>query len=222
MFFKSKKGTAPVPSLRPLKLPIKDVELPPDIGGRIGRVLLKGRWYEQEMLDYIRGLGLGGVYLDVGANIGNHSVYFACNTKADRVLSFEPTPRARKQLNKFIELNLLYTKIAVVPYACSDAEGEIAVVESLAQDAAPVKYECKRIDDVVDVPVSVIKMDIEGAEPYALRGAVRVLKESKPIMFIEAHDDRHMKDIMDIIGPIGYKITGKVWNASPTYEFVAS
>jgi FkbM family methyltransferase len=205
----------------PLRLPGKDIKLPEDVAGRIGRVLLKGRWYEQEMLDYIRGLGLSGTYLDVGANIGNHSVYFATNTKAERVLSFEPTPRARRLLNKFIELNTLYSKISVVPYACSDTDGEIEVVESIAQEVPPVKYQCKRIDDIVDVPVSLIKMDIEGAEPFALRGAVRILKESKPIMFIEVHDDNHMKEIMGVVGPIGYKATGKVWNPSPTYEFVA-
>ncbi|MCA1368063.1 DNA (cytosine-5-)-methyltransferase [Bradyrhizobium sp. BRP14] len=201
-----------------LRMPVSDIKLP-EVGGRIGRVLLRGRWYEQEMLDYIRSLGLGGNYLDVGANIGNHSVYFATNTDAQRVFSFEPTRRARTALNKFIELNGLWTKISTIPYACSDAEGEIEVVESVASSAAPVKYPCRRIDDLINVPISLVKMDIEGAEPFALRGAVRVLQESKPVMFIEVHDNKHMDEIMSIIGPIGYKTTGKVWNPSPTYEF---
>lgn len=201
-------------------MPGSDIKLP-EVGGRIGRILLRGRWYEQEMLDYIRSLGIPGNYLDVGANIGNHSVYFATNTEADRVFSFEPTRRARAALNKFVELNGLWTKISTIPYACSDFEGEIEVVESVASTAAPVKYPCRRIDDLINVPISLIKMDIEGAEPFALRGAVRVLQESKPIMFIEVHDDKHMDEIMSIIGPIGYKTTGKVWNPSPTYEFVA-
>lgn len=205
---------------RPLLMPIANIKLP-EVGGRIGGVLLRGRWYEQEMLDYIRGLGVRGNYLDVGANIGNHSVYFATNTDADRVFSFEPTRKARAALNKFIELNGLWTKICTIPYACSDTEGEVEVVESIASTAEPVKYPCRKIDDVIDVPVSLIKMDIEGAEPYALRGAVRVLRESRPIMFVEVHDDKHMKEIMSVIGPIGYRATGRVWNPSPTYEFVA-
>ncbi|WP_167363927.1 FkbM family methyltransferase [Rhizobium mongolense] len=206
---------------RRVLMPISDIKLP-EIGGRIGRILLRGRWYEQEMLDYIRTLGITGNYLDVGANIGNHSVYFAANTEATRVFAFEPTRRARAALNKFIELNSLWTKISTIPYACSDFDGEIEVVESLASSAVPIKYPCRRIDDLINVPVSLVKMDIEGAEPFALRGAVRVLREFKPIMFIEVHDDNHMNEIMSIIGPIGYEATGNVWNASPTYEFVAS
>jgi FkbM family methyltransferase len=206
---------------KPALMPIKDIKLP-EVGGRIGRVLLRGRWYEQEMLDYIRGLGIAGNYLDVGANIGNHSVYFATNTAADRVFSFEPVRRARTVLARFVELNSLWTAITPIPYACSDSEGEVEVVESMAVDEVHVKYQCRRIDDLINLPVSLIKMDIEGAEPFALRGAVRILTEHKPIMFIEIHDDNHMNEVMSIIGPIGYKATGKVWNASPTYEFVAS
>ncbi|MEY9627153.1 FkbM family methyltransferase [Sinorhizobium fredii] len=207
-------------SEKPLLMPVSDIKLP-EVGGRIGRILLRGRWYEQEMLDYIRSLGLGGNYLDVGANIGNHSVYFARNTVADRVFSFEPTRQARTALNKFVELNDLWEKISVIPYACSDQNGEIEVVETFASDKPPAKYPCRRIDDIIRCPISLVKMDIEGAEPFALRGAIRVLSESKPVMFIEVHDDKHMNEIMGIIGPIGYKATGKVWNASPTYEFAA-
>lgn len=203
-----------------LKMPVTDIMLP-EIGGRIGRILLRGRWYEQEMLDYIRTLEIGGNYLDIGANIGNHSVYFATNTAADRVLSFEPIRAARKALNKFIELNALWTKVTPIPYACSDHNGEIEVVETLGSAKDPVKYPCRKIDDIINIPVSLLKMDIEGAEPFALRGATRVLMESKPRLFIEIHDDEHMAKIMDVIGPIGYSKTGKVWNHSPTYEFVA-
>ncbi|MDX1117022.1 FkbM family methyltransferase [Sinorhizobium medicae] len=208
-------------SEKPVLLPVKDIKLP-EVGGRIGRILLRGRWYEQEMLDYIRGLGLSGNYLDVGANIGNHSVYFATNTAADRVFAFEPVKRARSVLGRFVELNSLWTTITPIPYACSDTEGEVEVVESAAVQEVHLKYQCRRIDDLIHLPVSLIKMDIEGAEPFALRGAVRILTEHKPIMFIEVHDDHHMGEIMSIIEPIGYKATGKVWNASPTYEFVAS
>lgn len=206
---------------KPLLMPAKDVKIPDTVGGRIGRVLLRGRWYEQEMLDYIRTLRLGGNYLDVGANIGNHSLYFAVNTDAERIFSFEPTRRARGILNKFVEINDLWEKISAIPYACSDTNGEIEVVETLASDKAPLKYPCRKIDDLINSPISLVKMDIEGAEPYALRGAVRVLAESKPVMFIEVHDDKHMNEIMSIIGPLGYRTTGNVWNPSPTYEFVA-
>ncbi|MDX3930172.1 MAG: FkbM family methyltransferase [Shinella sp.] len=203
-----------------LLMPGLDVTLP-EVAGRIGGTLMQGRWYEQEMLDYIRSLHISGNYLDVGANIGNHSLYFAMNTGADRVFSFEPTQGARATLNKFIELNRLHTEITVIPFACSDFNGEVEVVESIAREVKPTKYQCRKIDDLINVPVTLIKMDIEGAESSALKGAIRVLGECKPVLFIEIHDNAHMNDIMNIIRPLGYRATGRVWNASPTYEFVA-
>lgn len=207
--------------LKPILLPGTDIKIPEAAGGRIGWILSRGRWYEQEMLEYIRSLGISGNYLDVGANIGNHSVFFATNTNADRVFSFEPTRDARGVLNKFIELNNLWQKMSTIPYACSDFNGEVEVVETLGSGKAPIKYPCRKIDDLITTPVSLIKIDIEGAEPTALRGATRVLNQYRPILFVEAHDDKTKEEIMEIITPIGYKPTGKVWNHSPTYEFVA-
>ncbi len=200
-------------------LPNKGIQLPP-VAGRIGHELNRGRWYESEMLGYIRSLHLRGNYVDIGANIGNHSVFFATNTAADRVFSFEPIEQPRNTLNKFIELNNLWTKITAIPYACSDHNGEVNVVESVERDPTG-SFPCRKLDDVVDVPVSLIKIDIEGAEVFALRGATQILSRDKPRMFIEVHDERHMKEVMGVIGPLGYKPTGRVWNASPTYEFAA-
>ncbi|AWI57197.1 FkbM family methyltransferase [Sinorhizobium fredii] len=203
-----------------MRMPIKDVTIPDAAGGRIGGTLRKGRWYEQEMLQYISSLCLRGTYLDIGANIGNHSVYFATNTKAEQVCAFEPSPVAISILNAFIEANKLGSLVEVMPFAASDRDGFVEFVTALGK--APARAQSKRLDDCITSPVALIKMDIEGAEPAALRGAVRILRESKPVMFIEIHDDEHMTEIMSIIGPIGYRPTGKVWNPSPTYEFSAS
>ncbi len=200
-------------------LPINGIKLPP-VAGRIGRELNEGRWYESEMLGYIRSLGVHGNYVDIGANIGNHSVYFATNTVAERVFSFEPIKQPRHTLNRFIELNNLWTKITPIPYACSDHNGEVSVVESV--DRAPTgNFQCRKLDDVINVPVALIKIDIEGAEVLALRGATKILSRDRPVMFIEIHDAQHMAEVLSVIGPIGYKPTGRVWNSSPTYEFVA-
>lgn len=202
-----------------IQMPIADIKVPAGAIGRIGKILHRGLWYEQEMLSYISTLGVTGSYIDIGANIGNHSVFFARNTAADRVFSFEPISSALDLLREFVDSNMLYEKITIVPYATSDFNGEVDVY-NLPGDP-PVKCRCCKVDDVISGKVGLMKLDIEGAEPYALRGAARILAEHKPVLFVEAHDEKVMEEIMAVIEPIGYKPTGKVWNHSPTYEFVA-
>jgi hypothetical protein len=61
-------------------LKAKNVRLPERADSRIANHIRRGRWYEDGMLAYIHELGVGGSYLDVGANIGNHALYLAANT----------------------------------------------------------------------------------------------------------------------------------------------
>lgn len=209
-------------ALPEIKTPTKEIALPEDIGGRIGGVLKQGKWYEAEMLSYIRSLRMAGTYLDIGSNIGNHAVYFAVNTLASHVVAFEPTPDAIARLQAMIAINKLWAKVSIVPFACSDHSGEVDVVEGIYPSTITKRYTCETIDELVSAPVTVVKIDIEGAEPFALRGAVNTLRAFKPRLFVEVHDDNHMAEVMGVIGPIGYRATGKVWNPSPTYEFAAS
>ena len=53
---------------------------------------LKGKYYEQAMLDYIRVNYPGGTYIDGGACIGNHTLYFAALC-AQQVIAVEPVKR---------------------------------------------------------------------------------------------------------------------------------
>ncbi len=48
----------------------------------------------------------------------------------------------------------------------------------------------------------------------------RILSEDKPRLFIEAAGDGTMEQLLDEIGPHGYRATGGMWNATPTYEFL--
>jgi FkbM family methyltransferase len=66
------------------------------------------------------------------------------------------------------------------------------------------------LDDVILEPVKFIKMDIEGAELFALRGAKRILQESHPVILLEAenHTDRfgyQQQAIFDYLTQFGYR-----------------
>lgn len=170
------------------------------------------------MLLYIRELCLEGYYIDVGANIGNHSLFFAVNTPARHVFSFEPSCLAKSIFSEIIRQNGVEERISIVPFAASDAQRSVDFSE--VAGAAPRRAYAVRLDDVIPSGAALIKIDVEGSEPAVLRGSVRILTEDRPIVFAEAHDDRALSEIMSVLSPLDYSLSGRVFNPSPTYEIV--
>ena len=75
------------------------------------------------------------------------------------------------------------------------------------------------MDDYGLDDVSVVKLDIEGMEPEAIRGMSKTLLRSQPVLFIEAHTQKEIDEQQEVLGELGYERTGRVWNATPTYEW---
>lgn len=201
-----------------------DVNYVDAIGGSIWSKLEQGRWYEQDMLEYISSLNLGGTYLDVGANIGNHSVYFSMFCKSSRVIGIEAYPLHARWAMEFSEANRLNRKLSILPVAAGSETGFMDIVYAFGRaDNVPRVFNalCVKIDDIAPPGVSLIKMDIEGAEPEALKGALKVLERDRPVLFIEASTTEDLDKIESIISPLGYRKTAKSFRGSPTYEFVA-
>jgi FkbM family methyltransferase len=74
--------------------------------------------------------------------------------------------------------------------ALVDTQAEAAV----ARDAGPGLVQCVRLDEALrDVPVTFIKMDVEGAEADTLRGAQRLLRERRPVLAVSAY--HHQADL---------------------------
>jgi hypothetical protein len=67
-----------------------------------------------------------------------------------------------------------------------------------------------------------MKIDVEGMEEKVLAGAHRILRESKPLLFIEGNTQAEVDRHTAVLAPFGYRPTGRVFNASPTYEFAAA
>jgi FkbM family methyltransferase len=131
--------------------------------------------------------------IDIGAYIGNHSLYFADHFKS--VLSFEPNPRAYEVLR----LNAaLAANIACFNIGLSDRVGEaILCVGSgnmgasyIAQPPAPNGQPIRLTTlDSMDLreDVKLIKVDVEGHELQALTGARELIRRNRPIVVFEQH-----------------------------------
>jgi FkbM family methyltransferase len=125
-----------------------------------------------------------GVFLDVGANVGWHTLHAAQHLVSGRVIAFEPVSWNLERLARNLELNGL-RNVQVFPFALSDTEGPAEINSSfggsgnatLAPRAEGTHVEtisCVRLDDhpagrSID-RIDVVKIDVEGAELRALRG----------------------------------------------------
>jgi FkbM family methyltransferase len=167
-----------------------------------------------------------GVMIDVGANIGNHTIYLAkyCATK---VMAFEPFPDTFKLLDKNITDNGLRFNVIAGNYGLSDSN-EIVFMKSVDGNAGmnkvdsdgDAKVELIPFDlflDLVD-PITLIKLDCEGYEEKALLGMIQTVKKHKPALFIECQTEKELVAISKILIPLGYSNKQR-FNHTPTYFF---
>jgi FkbM family methyltransferase len=135
---------------------------------------------------------------------------------AERVYAFEPLTVNVQRLKRNLALNGLTGRVTVVSAALGERKGSMQLTIAGVSEHVAIA----RLDDVVGDRVSVIKVDVEGMEPEVLRGATRVLWHDRPRVFAEAHTEDDVARIVAVLRPLGYEATGRVFNATPTYEFV--
>ena len=134
--------------------------------------------------------------LDCGAFDGDSLRAFMERTGGsfEHVDALEPDPANRAALEGFVAHLPAAARAAITvhPHAASDRNGTVRFdagfgVESLANDTGAIEVSCRRLDDLIDSAPTLIKMDIEGAEPRALRGAAALIREHRPVLAICAY-----------------------------------
>lgn len=193
----------------------------------------KRRFYELDLLEALAAeVPPGGVALDVGANIGNHALYFAA-VMGLRTWAFEPVETNLAVLRRLVAMNGLESAIAVVPLALSDAPGTLWLEAPdpanpgtfrAAAGESGERAEALPLDDALDrigiaaADVALLKIDVEGHEEKVLAGAPRLLAEGSPVLALEIFDIASLERILGRIAPLGYRATA-VHCATPTVVF---
>jgi FkbM family methyltransferase len=191
----------------------------------VGRAVAQWGRYEREELDLLMQavsplLLPGGVCLDIGANVGNHALFFAGHFA--EVLAFEPNPRsfALLQFNAALAPNVRCFNIGL-----SDAEGDaqltvpadnigMATLHGGAVAGTTVPCRLERLDGLAALHgrrVALMKIDVEGHETAVLRGATELLARDRPLVVFEqaASDiDSGTSAALDLLRQAGY---GRLW-----------
>lgn len=195
-------------------------------GDHISNVIAKTcTFYEVSMLEFIQKLDPRATIIDVGANIGNHTVYFAKFINCNQVISIEPYARSFKKLKNNINNNKITDKVQILNVAAGSHNGRCSLIPGPATNIGLTKtakgkdITITTLDTLVDdKEISLIKIDVEGNELDVLKGVKKILEKQSPFLFVEA-DTKNEKDAIDIfLLPFGYS-SNKVFNATPTYFY---
>lgn len=163
----------------------------------------QGVWEADVMKLMTRTLRPGDVVVDVGANVGFHTVLASRLVgPAGRVYALEPMPWTLRVLRANLARHQC-ANVEVLSVAAGDEAGSmrLAVREHerssarLTPDEEPgIDVETARLDDLLPaVAAQLVKVDVEGAEPVVLRGAHELLQRSAPLVVVEFRNAPHLR-----------------------------
>lgn len=117
--------------------------------------------------------------IDIGANIGMTTLDFTSRAPRLIVHAYEPNPTTREVLVRNIESNGLVARVFIHPEALGRAAGELelrlgehsGVATGYAGQGQALSVPMIGLDSAIDGPISLLKIDCEGAEADILEGA---------------------------------------------------
>jgi FkbM family methyltransferase len=181
---------------------------------------------EQAVTDAVKTiLAPGDCFVDAGANIGFYSILAAHHVGlSGRVLSVEMMPDTATILRDHVALNAL-EQIEVIEKALSDSNGK--VITAIVEEG---KYGQASIANALDLPggraiqvnsttldsilngidsIKLMKLDLEGAESLALKGAKKSLKKTRYVIFEHWNECSEVEQFLTALGFIVTNLDGR-------------
>lgn len=207
------------------------------------KIRFRKMFFEDDLLEYLAVRGpRGGVFIDIGANIGNHSVYFG-KFLADYIISIEPHPKLLPILKRNLDVNRII-EYSIIPYAVGAKSSagymslrqgyekniggsHVSIIEENSKNTDSDSIIVTTIDNIIESlenklkskQISFIKIDIEGMELEALKGATNLLEKHHPQLAIELISLESLSAVKAFLKNFGYIDVGKFCSA-PTYHFI--
>ena len=208
-------------------------------------IYLANIYERQTKLALRRLVAPSSLVLDIGANIGAHTLHLAQLVGADgRVIAFEPTDFAFRKLCRNLELNPAL-EARVTPCHCFLTERNEDQVPSAIYSSWPLAREAglhakhlgremrtgaaqaRSLDSVLselaDRKVALVKIDVDGFECDVLGGATRLLRDARPIFVMELSPyvlEEHgasLEQLLSFFVPNGYAFYDeRTWKPLPS------
>lgn len=193
-----------------------------DSGEALSDVIIRqGDYWEKDILEYLAfNHKQQEVIIDVGANIGNHSIYFSKYLNNYKIYAFEPVFDNYDLLVKNIEEN--NANVVPICAAVGDTHGPVKVTPNrgnmgaseVSSEGSQETYQMS-LDKINFIKkITLIKIDAEWYEPQVLVGANDTIQRDNPLILIEdATGDRIPHLLM------GSYVIEKAWPHHKTYLY---
>ena len=187
-----------------------------------------GRFYEPDVLAKVQEIYLPGTTIvDVGANIGNHTVFFAAILGA-HVIAIEPYRASHELLEVNVAANGIGEQVRTHCLALGEREGSGSVrigdpgnLGTVGIQADGGDIPIRSLDGMApEAPIGLIKIDVEGNEAAVLAGARQTIRRWLPDIIVEANGADRFLATARQLHELGYAPRGRyAW--TPTYLFSA-
>lgn len=205
----------------------------------IGRILKSsGVFYEIQLLE--RAIALFGkpkVVLDIGANIGNHSLFWSTIFGA-KVISIEANPDVYAILQRNIQANGLSSSVIAHNVACGEAERQVSLEQPRSGNIGTGRIiDCvggnppgenvlqRTVDAILETEtpdwtkaIDLVKIDVEGYEYQVLQGAKSILKNGNSNLWVEVFPSS-LDKCRHLIESFGYRYCFGPFGDSDNYFF---
>lgn len=155
--------------------------------------------YEEEVLAFIKKhLQKDAVFVDVGANIGDHTLFSSYVAPLGKVIAFEPIPAVFNQIHETVTLNKNKKHAIIELHNVACGKEKNTLILSIPKDNVGGSSLLRKGSDQLNVPVEradvflqkenkidLIKIDTEGFEYDVLLGLEETLKKHSPSLIIE-------------------------------------
>jgi|GEM_PF-1702736 len=178
--------------------------------------------YERDSIELLKKTIKPGMRcIDAGANTG----YYSCLMgklvgQSGKVYAFEPMPANFRMLQKNIGENSLQKIVEAHELACSSNRTIIKatmlsnmLVAGFHEAGKQVTMETIPVDEIIEGPVDIIKIDVEGHEIEALNGMKRIISYHRPVILSEINEywlqtcaKSSGKEYLEYLNSLGYRV----------------
>jgi FkbM family methyltransferase len=218
---------------------INDIFFYLDFLDPIDRKIILHNEYENDAISFLQNKFIQysvSNFLDIGANCGYYSFYFAKKFKNLRVKAYEPNFEAIDKFKKTLTKNS-FKNIEVFNYGLSDTKKKVKMITWYKHGYAKTnsvildhthdvnnskifETDLKVGDELLNYnnQIICIKIDVEGHELNVLKGLIRNLKKNKCIILVESGDAK-FTDVNDFLIKNSYK---QIFKSKYRMDFVYS
>lgn len=171
----------------------------------IGKLLFFSGEFERSDMELCKDyISENSIVLDIGANIGLHSIYFSGLAKEGCVLAFEPSletfcllAKNVAHISNIVPIDLAVSNKGMIAdfFHTSDNAYSSLMDTKRKEVVSVIKVPCITVDDVVSGlcldRVDFVKIDVEGMEFSVLRGMAEVISKYQPVIFCEIYKGTH-------------------------------